>query len=80
MKNDEIQFLLTVFLNITTPREIINSNKFSMNYKRAEYLLTKWSTKGWYEYGVAIDLGWLTDDGKKEAKKISGLTIEKEPV
>jgi hypothetical protein len=35
--------------------------------KRAYYLLEKWSEKDWYDYGVALDLGWLTDKGKETA-------------
>jgi hypothetical protein len=39
-----------------------------MHYKRAWYLLEKWSNKGWYEYGVTLDLGWLTPLGKEVAE------------
>lgn len=39
------------------PRDIIES--LPINNKRAHYLLEKWSDKGLYDYGVAIDLGWL---------------------
>lgn len=35
-----------------------------MNTKRADYILDKWDDKGWYEYGVCVDMGWLTDEGK----------------
>jgi hypothetical protein len=28
--------------------------------KQAHRTLEKWCHKGWYDYGVAIDLGWLT--------------------
>ena len=31
--------------------------------KRLCYLLNKWSEAGWYDYGVCIDLGWLTPLG-----------------
>lgn len=30
-------------------------------HKRAWYWLTKWSDRGYYEYGVSLDLGWFTD-------------------
>jgi len=44
-------------------RDIINSVDFTMNYKRAWYILEKWSGKGWYDYGVSLDLGWMTEEG-----------------
>lgn len=37
--------------------------------KRKWSILKKWDMKGWYEYGVALDLGWLTDLGKSEFSK-----------
>jgi len=54
-----------------TPRDIINQPDFYMHYKRAWYLLQKWSDKGWYDYGVTLDLGWLTDKGKEAAKAVT---------
>jgi len=35
-----------------------------MNEKRAAYICEKWTEKGWYEYGVNVLAGWLTDEGK----------------
>lgn len=55
----------------TTPRDLINSDKININYKRAWYLLEKWCSKGLYEYGVTLDLGWLTDKGKEMAESLS---------
>ena len=34
--------------------------------KRALYLLNKWTDKGWYSYGVCLDLGWFTSDAPDE--------------
>ncbi|EHJ49516.1 hypothetical protein DFW101_3520 [Solidesulfovibrio carbinoliphilus subsp. oakridgensis] len=31
--------------------------------KRCLFLLEKWAGCGWYEYGVSLDLGWLTEEG-----------------
>jgi hypothetical protein len=74
MKEDEKQFLIDLYKSslklmckILSPRDIINSDNFKMNHKRAWYLLEKWSDKDWYEYGVCLDLGWLTDKGKEKA-------------
>lgn len=35
-----------------------------MNEKRAAYILGKWSDKGWYDYGVSVMAGWLTQEGR----------------
>ena len=51
-------------------RDIINQTDFYMHYKRAWYLLDKWSCKGWCDYGVSLDLGWLTDKGKEIAQNL----------
>ena len=52
-----------------TPRDIINEDDFPINYKRAWYLLGKWTDKRWYEYGVSLDLGWVTPEGTKSDGK-----------
>ncbi len=72
MKDDERVFLEEISYRCydqTTPRDLINEKGFPMHYKRAWYLLEKWSEKGWYDYGVSADLGWLTDKGKEEARR-----------
>jgi hypothetical protein len=28
--------------------------------------LEKWTAKGWYEYGVSLDCGWVTEKGRAE--------------
>ena len=33
-----------------------------MHYKRCWYLLRKWGNLGFYEFGVAEDLGWFLMD------------------
>ena len=74
MKQDEIDFLIQVFQRCrrdspdrTTPRKIIESDAFTMPHKRAWYLLDKWSDRNLYDYGVTIDLGWLTEQGEQLA-------------
>lgn len=49
--------------HIVNPRFLINEEGFPIPYKRALYLLGKWCDKGWYQYGVSLDLGWLTQEG-----------------
>jgi len=75
MKDDEKRFFLEVVSNKKlderiSPRDIINSDGFYMHHKRAWYLLEKWSSKGWYDYGVTLDLGWITSKGYEFAKSI----------
>lgn len=44
------------------PRKI--TQRLGMNHKRADYIFSKWTDKGWYDYGVCVDMGWLTDEGE----------------
>lgn len=46
-----------------TMRAIIASVPHLVAEKRAHYLLSKWTRKGWYDYGTVIDMGWLTEAG-----------------
>jgi hypothetical protein len=32
---------------------------------RWAYILDKWERKGWYEFGVALRVGWLTEKGRE---------------
>lgn len=66
MKPDEKELLLLMYKyrGIKSPREIYN-NHININRKRVKYLLGKLADKGLYDYGVALDLGWLTDKGIK---------------
>lgn len=50
------------FYKSVTPRDIIIICKEFIHPKRAEYLLNKWSDKGFYDYGVALDLGWFESE------------------
>lgn len=79
MRDDEKKFIVEILDRCYSailkqegcwPRDIINQENFYMHYKRAWYLLEKWSRKGWYEWGVTMDLGWITPEGIEEAKKV----------
>ncbi len=73
MKPDEAAFLFAVATRCCvpysptycdlTPRDLINDDGFAMHHKRAWGILEKWCRKRWYEYGVSLDLGWLTEAG-----------------
>ena len=41
-------------------RDLIAADRVAS--RRVRYWLKKWSDRGWYDYGVAIDLGWLTPE------------------
>lgn len=45
-----------------TVREVIARTDIAP--KRAWYLLEKWGSRRWYDWGVTVDLGWLTDEGR----------------
>lgn len=78
MKEDEKRFLADIYQNCrnvylkkdgNTPRDVINQPGFYMHYKRAWRILEKWCRKGQYEYGVSLDMGWLTLKGIEKAKE-----------
>ena len=54
----------------STVRDIICELASELEFvpKQAWRTLEKWCDKGWYDYGVSIDLGWLTDKGKEVFK------------
>jgi hypothetical protein len=72
MKPDERAFLILCQRLVgrpttgTTPRVVIEQASGIVHPKRALYLLQKWSDKGWYSYGVTIDLGWMTELGMEQ--------------
>jgi hypothetical protein len=82
MKADEEEFLVKVFdlgfvpwdrvNNVSgpalVPRDVIS--RTGINPKRARYLLYKWERKGWYQYGVSVDTGWLSLEGRDAAESI----------
>jgi hypothetical protein len=43
------------------PRAI--GTELGIHPKRVSYLCQKWDGKGWYDYGICDDLGWLTEEG-----------------
>jgi len=44
--------------------------------KRAAYICDKWTAKGWYDYGVSVLAGWLTEEGKAVQVKDTARTGE----
>jgi hypothetical protein len=60
-KSDEIEFILFL-ANGGIPSDFI------MNKKRKLYILSKWESRGYFECGVSLITGWLTDRGIEAAK------------
>jgi hypothetical protein len=48
-----------------TPRDV-----WPEGGKRMWGILAKWSRRDWYDYGVTIDLGWLTPAGVVALREI----------
>ena len=71
MKDDEKELLETLQRrtvedeNMPRVRQVIID--IEMNEKRAAYILSIWTDKGWYDYDVSVMAGWLTDSGAKIA-------------
>jgi len=74
MKPDELWFLQICASRLSKElkvRGIVNEPGFPINHKRAMFILEKWCRKNWYEYGVTLDLGWMTPLGLAKAKELS---------
>lgn len=72
MKPDE-RALLALLANRThgiCVRDVVIGSDVPL--KRAHYLLMKWAKKGWYQYGISLDLGWLTAEGLRAAAEAKG--------
>lgn len=61
VKADEILLAVGVLSGLSVRRVV---SLTTIPPKRAWYYCDKWSDKGWYEWGVVCDLGWLTQKGK----------------
>jgi len=53
-------------------RDIVNIfTRLGFSYKQLMYYVEKWSNRGFYEYGVSLDLGWFCfDELQGEYKEI----------
>ena len=47
------------------------SDSINLSRNRMEQVLKSWIKKGWYEYQVSINTGWLTDDGLNQLMAIA---------
>ena len=69
MKDTEKEFLIALYQAPpgVMPRVICNQVG---QYKQNWYYLDKWTRKGWYNYGVCADMGWLEEKGKAVAREL----------
>ena len=65
MKPDEVELLKALDAG---ERPRYAARRLGIPPNRVRYLCEdKWTRKGWYDYGVTYDLGWLTDAGRAAA-------------
>jgi hypothetical protein len=65
MKQDEREFMEALRSRHAmrpTVRQV--AAELGIPRKRAAYICDKWTRKGWYDYGVSVLAGWLTDEGQ----------------
>ena len=79
MKRDELE-LLSFFVSIHGDPPDIKHREMMIEslgipYKRAMFILEKWSKKGYWDYGVSTRTGWLTPEGIEWAGKYMPLTM-----
>lgn len=68
MKPDEWNLLRELFSRTDIHEHVRKIGaRLGMHPKRVIYLCEKWAGRDWYDYGVAADLGWLTDKGRLAA-------------
>ena len=65
IKIQEVEFAYAVLnkLESESVRDIINQLQPEIPRKRMWWYLTKWNSKGYYNYGVNLELGWLEEKG-----------------
>lgn len=72
MKHDEKIFFVLCY-NLRRigimPRAVVNMLNETIPHKRCWYYLEKWFGKGFYNYGVTLDLGWFEVENLPEQYK-----------
>ena len=75
MKPDELALLKTLAFHRpkqtwTGPNAEDVGISLGMHHKRVDYILNKWTNKGWWNYGVSARTGWLTEAGVSKAVEL----------
>lgn len=71
IKLDEANLLLAIYeQNLSTTALDTFLTTYDLPSRRLCYILNKWATRGWLEYGVSPQCGWLTEQGKTAARAL----------
>lgn len=65
-KPDEIEYYAAIRAKGRGVFADVVAENIGMEWGRAEYLLEKWADNGWWDYGVTLRSGWLTDEAPQE--------------
>lgn len=69
-RDDELKLFKTMrsdtVLHFGTERLSTIFDLLGIPEKRGAYILSKWSDKGWWDYGVSLYCGWFTDKAPDE--------------
>lgn len=79
LRGDERRFFLLIVgadagdgkVPTTSVRDLIPTS--GIHHKRCWGWLLKWARRDWYQWGVTMDLGWLTPQGRKIAASMPEL-------
>ena len=68
MKTNERRLLMAIADEQATGPRVRTICAEMGNCKQNWYYLQKWCSRQWYDYGVSLDLGWLTENGMERAR------------
>lgn len=63
---DEIQYYAAIRAKGRGVFADVVARNIDMDENRAYYLLEKWYRAGWWDFGVSMRSGWLTDEAPLE--------------
>lgn len=72
MKPDERRLRLAVYVDRSTGGGIAVdelAGAAGVDPRRALSLVEKWCDRGWWEVGVSVRFGWLTEEGLREFRR-----------
>ena len=70
MKPDEFSLLVAIYGQCPVPGLYRIGRALGIPRNRVRYLsIQKWCRKGWYEYGVSENGGWLTLEGEEAVRE-----------
>lgn len=63
---DEIEYYAAIRAKGRGVFADVVAERIGIEWNRAEDLLEKWYRAGWWEFGVSMRSGWLTDEAPQE--------------